>query len=729
MDDLAKPSSVTTNEGVSSELRVGEPRPPSPLYALKDQDTFLVADAFGDIGGTGDGLFHNDTRVLSRYRLTLGGKPPSHLSSSVSQDNVFFNCHATNQDLPLLGAGSAAQHGAIHLERKRFLWDQRCYERITFTNYSRDLVMLPVRFEMAADFRDMFEVRGTKRSAQGVRQDPVAEGRSLTFAYTGLDRIQRLSVISFSEPPGRLTPSSADFLFMLSADDRFELYVEIGPEAAPVPGRSRWRAAAARARLSMRSRIRRGARVHSSGRLFNDWLDKSRADLALLTTELDTGPYPYAGIPWFSTPFGRDAIITAWQMLWIQPELARGVLAYLSEHQAVEISAFRDSAPGKIMHETRRGEMTALGELPFGRYYGGVDTTPLFVALACAYADRTGDMAFIDGLWPSLLKAVGWIEQFGDSNGDGLIDYARGAASGLANQNWKDSEDSVFHIDGRFPIGPIAVVEVQGYAFAAFKGMADMARRRADPESAQRWAGRAEALRQTVEDRFWMEDRGFYAMAIDGAGQPCRVRGSNPGHLLFCGLPSPDRARRVIDTLLGSVFNAGWGLRTLAVGETRFNPMSYHNGSIWPHDTALCVMGMAQYGERHGVVRMLAGLFETAAHFEMRLPELLCGFSRTAGEPPVAYPVACLPQAWAAGSIFMMLQACLGASVDGWTGQIRLTDPRLPIGVDRLDIEAINLRGRKYDLHLSRSGEQILSRIVETPLGPGEGAPFPGSDR
>jgi glycogen debranching enzyme len=461
--------------------------------------------------------------------------------------------------------------------------------------------------------------------------------------------------------------------------------------------------------MSMRNRTRRGARLHSSGRLFNEWLDKSRADLALLTTELDTGPYPYAGIPWFSTPFGRDAIITAWQVLWIEPSLARGVLSYLAEHQAVEVSAFRDSAPGKIMHETRKGEMTALGELPFGRYYGGVDTTPLFVGLACAYAARTGDTAFVDTLWPALVGAIGWIEHFGDSDGDGLIDYARGADTGLSNQNWKDSEDSVFHADGRFPDGPIAVVEVQGYAFAAFNGMADLAKRRGEIEQAERWRARAETLRQTVEDRFWIEDLGFYAMAIDGHGQPCRVRGSNPGHLLFSGLPSPERARKVIDTLLSSAFHNGWGVRTLAAGETRFNPMSYHNGSVWPHDTAFCAMGMARYGERDGVVRVMSGLFETAAHYEMRLPELFCGFPRAAGEPPVAYPVACLPQAWAAGSAFMMLQACLGLTVDGWRGEVNISNPRLPIGIDRLGVHGLSVGDKIADIDFERAGQNVYA--------------------
>lgn len=701
MDDMT-PGPV----GAAEQGETGEPRVPYRLFALKDRDTFLVADAFGDILGAADGLFHDDTRLLSKLRLLIGGQAPALLSAAVSQDNVFFNSHSTNQTLPLLGAG-AAPHGVIHIERKRFLWDQRFYERLTFVNYSRDMVILPVGLEFDADFHDMFEVRGSKRPARGKSLAPTTNGRSVTFTYEGLDNVMRKSVISFSEPPGRLTSARADFMFMLTPDDRFELYIEVGPTPDHAPTRERWRAAAARGRMSMRDRTRRGARLHSSGRLFNEWLDKSRADLALLTTELDTGPYPYAGIPWFSTPFGRDAIITAWQVLWIEPGLAKGVLNYLAEHQAVEVSAFRDSAPGKIMHETRKGEMTALGELPFGRYYGGVDTTPLFVGLACAYAARTGDMAFVDSLWPALVGAIGWIEHFGDSDGDGLIDYARGADTGLSNQNWKDSEDSVFHADGRFPEGPIAVVEVQGYAFAAFNGMAELARRRGEIEQADRWSERAEALRKTVEDRFWIEDMGFYAMAIDGHGKPCRVRGSNPGHLLFSGLPSPDRARKVIDTLLSSGFHNGWGIRTLASGETRFNPMSYHNGSVWPHDTAFCAMGMSRYGERDGVVRVLSGLFETAAHYEMRLPELFCGFPRAAGEPPVAYPVACLPQAWAAGSAFMMLQACLGVTVDGWRGEVNISDPRLPIGIDRLGVGGLQVSGKVADIDFERAGQYI----------------------
>ena len=701
MDDLAPAPDAQTEQG-----ETGEPRVPHLLYALKDRDTFIVADAFGDIMGQGDGLFHNDTRVLSRLRLLLGPAKPSLLSAAIAQDNVFFTSNGANQALPFPGA-PVGPPGVLHVERKRFLWDERLYERIAIVNYSRDVVMVPLAIEFDADFHDMFEVRGAKRARRGIKFPPEVGGRAVSFRYHGLDDVERSSVIAFSEPPGRLGPNRADFMFSLAPESRFQLYVEAGSHDSSTPSRERYRDCAARARWDMRSRRRHGARIMSSGRLFNDWLTKSRADLALLVTRMETGPYPYAGIPWFSTAFGRDAIITAWQILWFEPSLAKGVLAYLAAHQAEEVSAFRDSAPGKIMHETRKGEMPALGEVPFSRYYGGVDTTPLFVALAGAYAERTGDYALIDSLWPALERAVHWMERFGDSTGDGLIDYARGAESGLANQGWKDSEDSVFHATGRFPNGPIALVEVQGYAYAAYRAMARFARRRDDAERADRWAARAQRLRELVEQRFWMEEHGYYGIAIDGEGELCRVLSSNPGHLLFMGVVDQKRAKQVTERLLTSAFNTGWGVRTLAAGEARFNPMSYHNGSIWPHDTAICAMGMARYGERHGVVKLISGLFETASNFEMRLPELFCGFPRSAGEPPVGYPVACLPQAWAAGSVFMMLQACLGLHVNAPEGRIDIYNPHLPIGIDRLKIEGLRVGDAVTDLVF----ERILERV------------------
>jgi glycogen debranching enzyme len=676
------------------------------FYALKDADTFVVANAFGDIAGDGDGLFRNDTRVLSLLRLSVNGAPPSLLSATVSRDNVLFKSNMTNQPLPELGGRSLPQ-GVIHIERTRFLWEQRLYERIRCVNYGLQAAQLPVTLEFAADFRDMFEVRGAQRSARGNARPAELRERGLIFDYEGLDGVHRATALAFSQQPAAMDASSARFDVVLAPAGHLEIYLEVGTELI-APDAKRFRTAAACARRAMRLRSRRGARVRTSGRLFNDWLEKSRADLALLTSELPTGPYPYAGIPWFSVPFGRDAIITAMQVLWLDAGLARGVLRFLAQHQAREVSSFQDAAPGKIMHETRKGEMTALRELPFGQYYGGVDTTPLFVMLAGAYAARTGDLALIEELWPALLAACAWIDSVASKHPDGFLSYARAEDTGLSNQGWKDSEDSIFHLSGEFPPGPIALVEVQGYVFAAFRAMAELSLRRDGADEASAWWARAEDLRAAVERRFWMEDEGFYGVAIDGKGELCRVRASNAGHLLFTGLPAADRAARVSQALLSSAFDCGWGLRTLAPYQPRFNPMSYHNGSVWPHDTALCAAGLADYGERRGVVRLIGELFEAAVTFGMQLPELYCGFARTPGEQPVAYPVACLPQAWAAGSLYMMLQACLGLQIDGWRGQVHIHRPRLPIGIDRLVISHLAVGDGRVDLVFERRGDSAV---------------------
>jgi glycogen debranching enzyme len=686
----------------------GEPRVPLRLFALKHGDTFLVADAFGDILGDGDGLFRDDTRVLSRYRLTLDGKAPSLLGAAVAQDNVLFTSNLTFRPLPPLGDASAPD-GVVHLQRRRLIWEERLHERLTLTNYAEHEAVVPLGLSFAADFRDMFEVRGTKRRARGHPLPAEVAAASVLLRYHGLDGILRVSAITFSEPPDRLSADQAEFLIRLEPRGSRKIYIEVGAAADAPPSRASFRAAAVRARFSVRATRRRGATVRSSGRLFSEWLDKSRADLALLTTKLPTGPYPYAGIPWFSTAFGRDAIVTSLQMLWLDPSLARGVLRFLGRHQAKETSPFQDAAPGKIMHETRKGEMAALRELPFGQYYGGVDTTPLFVMLAGAYAARTGDLGLVEELWPSLCAAMAWIEGDGDSDKDGFVDYARGAATGLANQGWKDSQDSVFHADGTDAVGPVALIEVQGYVYAALVAMADLAARRGETADAERWQARAATLRAAVEARFWVEELDYYALALDGQGRPCRVRGSNAGHLLFTGLPTAERAGRVADQLLASPFNSGWGIRTLAAGETRYNPMSYHNGSVWPHDTALCAAGLSRYGTRDGVVRLMSGAFEAAVHIDMRLPELFCGFARAAGEAPIGYPVACLPQAWSSGAAFMLLQACLGLSVDGWSGTIHVDRPRLPIGIDRLTIHRLAVGSAAVDLTFQRVGDRVAA--------------------
>ena len=704
-----------TNAPITPGTPAPHARAPQRLYVLKESDTFLVADAYGDVTGEGDGLFQNDTRILSTFELQMGGRQPTLLSSAVSQDNAFFTANLTNHPLPFLGATSMPE-GVIHLERRRFLWDGRIFERLSLVNFSDQAARVPLRVRYAADFRDMFEVRGQQRARRGEMQMGNIGASSAELRYHGLDALWRNVVISFSEVPVHISNEQADFDVLLGERQRWEMYIEVGSSAAQ-PDRQRYRSAAAKVRRGLRMRRRRGARVRASGRLFQAWLDKSEADLALLTTELPTGPYPYAGIPWFSTPFGRDAVVTALQTLWLDPALARGVLAFLAHHQSHETSTFRDAEPGKIMHETRKGEMAAVNELPFGKYYGGVDTTPLFIMLAGAYAERTDDLAFIDEIWPALTSATRWIEDNAARHGRGFLCYARGEKSGLANQGWKDSHDSVFHENGFTPNGPIALIEVQGYAYRALRAVSGLAKLRGDHNLAEQWSSRALELAEAVEKHFWLEDKQFYALALDGDGQACRVRASNAGHLLYTGLPSQERGDLVAKQLLSSAFDSGWGIRTLAAEAARFNPMSYHNGSVWPHDVALCAAGLAHYGEREGVVRLLGDMFEGAAYFAMRLPELYCGFEREAGEAPIAYPVACLPQAWAAGSVFMLLQACLGIRIDVRHNTVTIDRPRLPNGIETLQIKRLEVGTKRLDLTFQRLGERVVA-FVDQPAGP-----------
>ncbi|MBN6149962.1 amylo-alpha-1,6-glucosidase [Xanthomonas sp. AmX2] len=676
-------------------------------HALKDGDTFLVCDARGDIVDShGDGLYRDGTRVLSRLRLRLGDTEPSLLSAGVGGDNVLLTVHLTNRPLPPLGDTAPAE-GVIHVERTRFLWDARMYERITCRNYGEAPLRFAIGLEFGADFHDMFEVRGARRNGRGQQLPPALSAQAANLSYVGLDGQMRQLCLSFSQPPQVLIADRADFQLELPPGGSHTLYLEAGADPAQ-PDRARFRRAAAAALHAMRRRRRTGAQPRSSNRLFNAWLQRSRADIALLTSDLPTGPYPYAGIPWFSTPFGRDAVITALQTLWLDPSLARGVLAYLAQHQARETSAFRDSTPGKIMHESRKGEMVALQELPFGLYYGGVDTTPLFLMLAGAYAERSGDQAFVDQLWPSLTAAAGWIERSCDADRDGLLAYHRGEPGGLLNQGWKDSGDSVFHEDGTIPPGPIALVEVQGYACAGLEALAALADARGAHADAARWNARAQALREKIETLFWDPALNFYAIARDGEGRRCRVRASNAGHLLFAGATSAEHARAVAAQLGSPAFDGGWGVRTLASGQARYNPMSYHDGSVWPHDVALCAAGIARYGERLDAARLLTELFEAAAHFGMRLPELFCGFPRSPGQAPIAYPVACLPQAWAAGSVFMLLQACLGVRIDAARGEVHVDRPCLPDGVNRLQLQRLRVGERQVDLSFERVGERIV---------------------
>jgi glycogen debranching enzyme len=458
---------------------------------------------------------------------------------------------------------------------------------------------------------------------------------------------------------------------------------------------------------------RGGARLTSSNELFNDWLDRSQADVAMLTARTEQGLYPHAGVPWFSDPFGRDGLIVGMQTLWMAPQISRGVLGYLAANQAADYDSAADAQPGKVLHEVRLGEMAATGEVPFSRYYGSHDATPLFVMLAAAYWRQTDDLGTVRDLWPHVERALSWIDTDADPDGDGFLEYNRQTDQGLAQQGWKDSWDSISHADGTLAAGPIALAEVQAYAYAARVGAAEMAEALGHPERAAALLDQAERLRDAFDAAFWDEELGTFAIALDGQKRRCRVRASNAGHVLFAGIARPERAAGVAASLMGDASFSGWGVRTLAAGEARYNPISYHNGSIWPHDNALVARGLARYGFHAEAVRILDGIFESSRHFDLaRLPELFCGFTRRDGEGPTRYPVACSPQAWAAGAVFMLLEAALGMEVDAPARQVRLRHSRLPAFLERLSIRGLHVGDATLELELERQRHGVGIRVT-----------------
>jgi glycogen debranching enzyme len=550
-------------------------------------------------------------------------------------------------------------------------------------------------------------VRGSRRARRGTATAKLRDGDQVQLSYHGLDAKLRRTTLTFDPPPERLTTSSAVYELHLAPGEMRPLFLAVScnpTEARPLP----FLRGLIAARRGMRKANQGRSWVETSNDRFNEMLCRSAADLAMLMTDTPQGRYPYAGIPWFSTTFGRDGLITAIQMLWWSPDVARGVLRRLAAYQAKATDPRADSAPGKILHEMRGGEMAALHEVPFGLYYGSVDSTPLFVLLAGLYAERTGDIETIGELWPAIEAAFRWIDGPGDPDGDGFVEYLRATEQGLANQGWKDSHDAIFHADGKLAEGAIALAEVQGYVYAAKRTAARCALRLGRKTAARKLDAEADQLAARFEAAFWCPEINTYALALDGAKKPCRVRTSNAGQVLFSGIAAPDRAVLVAQGLMEPIFFSGWGIRTVAQGEARYNPMSYHNGSVWPHDNALIALGFARYDRTHAIGTLFDGLFHAATYMELRrLPELFCGFRRQNGLGPTLYPVACAPQAWASATPFTLLEASLGLQFDPFKSEIRLCNPRLPPFLDEVILRNLRLGTSSVDLRVRRHGETV----------------------
>jgi glycogen debranching enzyme len=678
---------------------------------LKHGDTFAVFDHYGDVkpGGLGEeGLYHEGTRFLSCLLLELEGGRPFFLSSTVRDENDQLAVALTNPDLFRDGR-LVLPLGTLHLAVKKFLWRGACYQQFRVKNHGLGLVQTSLSLHFAADFADIFEVRGMKRKARGRDLAPeVAEDR-VALAYRGLDGVVRRTLLRFEPRPSRLSAGTARLDLSLRPRQEVNFFLTAGCERGPAaPVLRHFDDARAEAEADLERYSAWSCHLRTSNGQINAWARRAASDLHMMTTELPTGPYPYAGVPWFNTPFGRDGIITALECLWLRPGLARGVLAYLAATQATGVVPEQDAEPGKVLHETRNGEMAVLKEMPFGRYYGSVDATPLFVLLAGAYYERTADRAFVEALWPHVEAALGWIDRYGDRDGDGFVEYRRQSSAGLLHQGWKDSDDAVFHADGSPAEGPIALCEVQGYVYAAWRAAAALAAALGRPGRAAELARQAEELRRRFEEAFWCEELSTYALALDGDKRPCRVRTSNAGQCLFSGIAGPERARRVARTLLAAESFSGWGVRTVADCEGLYNPMGYHTGSVWPHDNALIAQGLARYGLADQALQIWTGLFEAGLYFDLhRMPELFCGFAQERGEGPVLYPVACAPQAWSAASVFLLFQACLGLEVNSPEAQVSLTRPQLPASLGELWVHNLEVGGATVDLRLVRHAHDV----------------------
>ncbi len=687
-----------------------------PRRTLKHGDCFAVVDSYADIGATPggpDGLFFHDTRHLSQLEISLNGQQPLLLGSNVRDDNSILTVDLTNPDIHL-DQNRILPKDVLHVVRTLFLWRGTAYQRMRVENHGDRPFDLRLSLAFASDFADLFEVRGMRRKRRGTGSSRIDGNTQVSLLYRGLDGGEHRTIVLFDPAPAQLSSGLASYAFQLQPHETRSIHMTVKCErgedkSLPLPFFKGLRGA-----FKERKTASRGlTTIVTSNQVFNEVLCRSMADLAMLTTDTPQGPYPYAGIPWYSTTFGRDGIITALQSLWCDPRIAKGVLRRLAAYQAVEVDPLSDAEPGKIPHEMRGGEMAALREVPFALYYGTADATPLFVLLAGLYVEHTGDIETLRELWPNIIAALAWIDGPGDPDRDGFVEYHRADETGLVNQGWKDSNDAIFHADGSLAQGPIALCEVQGYVYAAKRLAARSARRLNEHALAETLDAQAAKLAEQFEASFWCEDIGTYALALDGAKRPCRVRTSNAGQVLFSGIARPERAERVMRDMMRPSFFSGWGICTLAREEKRYNPMSYHNGSVWPHDNSLIAAGFARYGHKSAVDRIFSGLFAAATYMDLRrLPELYCGFQRGRERGPTLYPVACSPQAWAAGTPLLLLQSSLGLEFDRDRNEILLRKPQLPSFLQEVTLRNLRLGASSVDLMLRRQGEQVSLQVL-----------------
>jgi glycogen debranching enzyme len=691
-------SDVDLHQVITADVPSGE-----RTHALRHDDCFGLFNEIGDIDAetrSEAGLYRGGVRHLSRLTLTVAGLRPLLLAASPREDNVLLTVNLTNPDVRIEGGKVGLPRGTLHITRSRFIFSGVCYEMIRVRNFALSTVSAELVVRFGSDFENIVDVRAQRRiDAARARYERV-ERDSVTQGCLGADEIVRETVVDCHTAPDTISADSLRYRLHIGSRGEKTIAFAVGCRSAKQPVQiSTFTRSLAAAEELARTEGRPPCSVQSRDASFNSWIRRAASDIGMMLTATRQGRIPAAGLPWLDAVFGRDAIITALETLWLWPDIARSVLRHLAATQCADSSSGYGAETGKILNESRAG---------FRPDYYGVDTTPLFVMLAGAYYARSADLDLMTELWPAITAALRWIDVYGDVDGDGFVECQPRRAGGPQHHGWKSSPDAVFHADGRLAGGAIALCEVQGYVYGARLGAARIARSLGDSARAISLVEAAQALQSRFNTAFWCSDIESYALALDGDKQPCRVRTSNPGHCLYTGIAHAERARQIIAGLGDEHFFSGWGVRSVGESELRYNPMSYHNGSVWPHDNALIAAGAGRYDDKAFALRILSAQFEAAQHFDlMRLPELFCGFRRKGREAPLHFPVACSPQSASAGATFLLLQSVLGIGIDALDRQIVLSHPVVPDGFDEICVKNLAVQDASVDFTVRRHAGSV----------------------
>jgi glycogen debranching enzyme len=698
-----------------------EPRKGTNLTLIEGK-TFVSTSDSGDISPPGApdvGFFHDDTRFLSQLELKLGGLRTVVLSSS--NERTFASTIELTTGSATLRETIDLPENTIHIRREQLLGGNQFFDYVTLENFNQQPVELTLELVYSADFMDVFQIRGTARNRCGHYFVPVANGNQVRFSYRGLDNIFRTTQILFNPAPDMISdsiPTVCTYRVRLEPGRRTRIETVISAHLAESEQRrshpADFRDSIHRRRRHFETWHAESTHFRSNNEEFNAFLNTAVADFHALQIPDGNDHIIAAGIPWFATIFGRDSLISSYQSLVLNPRLAAETLRVLARYQGREENDWRDEQPGKILHESRGGEMANNAEIPFGAYYGSADATPLFLVLCAELFNWTSDEALLHELKPAIYKALEWIDRYGDIDGDGLSEYLRRSPRGLINQGWKDSWDANMHADGSVAEPPIALIEVQGYIYDAKYRLSRLLRVFGDTRTADRLKKESTDLARRIEKCFWMQRQGFFAMALDRDKKPLQVISSNVGHLLFSRAMRTERARTVTQRMMRDDMHTGWGWRTLASSEKVFNPLSYHRGSVWPHDNSIIAHGMCLYGFTKPALHTLTTLFHAALAFrDNRLPELFCGVQRGEHDSPVHYPVSCSPQAWASGAVMFMLTSVLGIRPSAPQRELNIMNAALPEWLDHLQVRNLRVGNSRVALDFSRRGERTYCNVVD----------------